>query len=99
MSMQRKSLSLLAALLGLALLPVAASASDPYERDGKKIWKPYAVVKDCTDGRYHCRVRMAYAPSQNSMVARPGSYWYRKPFQTGSGGDGTHRQQVGQFGY
>jgi hypothetical protein len=97
--MQRKSLSLLAALLGLALMPAAAGAADPYELDGKKIWKPYAVVKDCADGRYHCRVRMTYAPSQNSMVARPGSYWYRKPFQKGSGGDAQHPEQVGQYGY
>lgn len=97
--MQNNRLPLLAALLGLALMPAAAQAAESYDLKDGKIWKPYSVVKDCTDGRYHCRARMVYAPAQNSMVARPGSYWYRKPFQTGSSGNDSHGQQVGQYGY
>jgi hypothetical protein len=92
-------LTLLAALLGFALMPSSAQAADPYELDGEKIWKPYAVVKDCADGRYDCRVRMVYAPAQNAMVARSGSYWYRKPFQTGSEAEEKHGGEVGAYGY
>lgn len=97
--MPLKRLSPLAALLGLVLVPAASQAADPYELEGEKIWKPYAVVKDCADGRYDCRVRMVYAPAQNAMVAQPGSYWYRKPFQTGSEADAAQGGEVGAYGY
>lgn len=73
--MQRKILPFLAAILGMAALPLSASA---YE--GTKIWKPYVIEKTCKHRWYDCTVRMDYAPLQNSMVARPGSYWYQKPF-------------------
>ena len=56
--MQNNRLPLLAALLGLALMPAAAQAAESYDLKDGKIWKPYSVVKDCTDGRYHCRARM-----------------------------------------
>ena len=97
--MPRNSLSLLATLMGLTLVPAAANAADPYEHAGKKIWEPYAIEKTCADGRYDCRVRMVYAKGQNSMAARPGSYWYRKPFQAASTEDTRRRQQPGQYGY
>ena len=97
--MLRKSPSLLATILGLALLPAAAHADEVYEHPGKKVWEPYAIEKTCADGRYHCRIRMVYATSQNSMVARSGSYWYRKPFQTGAGEDARRGGEPGQYGY
>ena len=78
-------------LLGLAALATGALASDPYgtNDDGYvRIWKPYVIEKNCTgDWYYHCRARMDYAPFQRSMVARPGSYWYQKPFQVYRYGD------------
>ena len=85
----RAFLAPLAGLLGLGLLATGASASDAYgtDRDGIKIWKPYVIEKTCADGLYECRVRMDYAPFQRSMVARPGSYWYQKPFQVYRYGD------------
>lgn len=86
-----KTLSLLAALLGLALTPAAAQAADASHRDGTKVWKPYVIEKNCVDGYHECRVRMDYAPLQNSMVVRPGSYWYQKPFLHYSYGDFKHR--------
>ena len=81
--MFRTILTPLMGLLGLAVLTSGALASDPYgsNDDGYvKVWKPYVVEKNCTDGIYECRARMDYAPFQRSMVARSGSYWYQKPF-------------------
>ena len=97
--MPSKSLPLLAALLGLALMPATANAGDAYEHAGKKVWEPYTIEKTCADGRYDCRVRMIYARGQNSMAARPGSYWYRKPFQAACREDAKCHQQPGQYGY
>jgi hypothetical protein len=81
--MFRKFLPLAAALLGVASLSASALASDPYgdNDDGYvKVWKPYVIEKNCVDRYYKCVARMDYAPFQRSMVARPGSYWYQKPF-------------------
>ncbi|MEI7598165.1 MAG: BA14K family protein [Aestuariivirga sp.] len=87
--MFRKILTPLLGLLGLAALSSGAMASDAYgtDRDGIKIWKPYVIEKTCSDGLYECTVRMDYAPFQRSMVVRPGSYWYQKPFQVYRYGD------------
>jgi len=88
--MFRKILTPLLGLLGLAALSTGAFASDPYggNDDGYvKVWKPYVVEKDCRDGIYGCSVRLDYAPFQRSMVARPGSYWYQKPFEVYRYGD------------
>ena len=89
--MFRKILALSAGLMGLALLSTGALASDAYgsNDDGYvRIWKPYVIEKTCSDARfYHCRARMDYAPFQRSMVVRPGSYWYQKPFQVYRYGD------------
>ena len=85
--MTRTTFTLLAALLGLAMAPLAANATDSGHHSGIKIWKPYVIEKNCEDGRYKCQIRMDYAPFQNSMVARPGSYWYQKPFLHYSYGD------------
>ena len=81
--MFRTILAPLAGLLGLAALASGAMASDPYgsNDDGYiKVWKPYVIEKNCEDHFYHCKARMDYAPFQRAMVARPGSYWYQKPF-------------------
>jgi hypothetical protein len=92
--MFRKILPLLVALMGLAGLAPAASASDFFAfgrpDDGTRVWKPYVIEKNCTDDYYHCRVRMDYAPHQRAMVVRPGSYWYQKPFQIYRYGDFEH---------
>jgi len=81
--MFRKVVTPLLGLLGLAAMASGAFASDPYgdNDDGTiKVWKPYVIEKNCVDHFYGCKVRMDYAPFQRSMVARPGSYWYQKPF-------------------
>ena len=81
--MFRKILTPLLGLLGLAALATGAAASDAYgtDGDGVKVWKPYVIEKNCTgDWFYHCKARIDYAPFQRSMVVRPGSYWYQKPF-------------------
>jgi hypothetical protein len=94
--MFRKILPLLVAVVGLAGLAPAASASDffafgHHDDDSIRVWKPYVIEKNCTDDIYHCRVRMDYAPHQRAMVVRPGSYWYQKPFQVYRYGDFKHR--------
>ena len=93
--MFRKILPLLVALVGLAGLAPAASASDFFAfgrpDDGIRVWKPYVIEKNCVDDFYRCKVRMDYAPFQRSMVVRPGSYWYQKPFQVYRYGDFKHR--------
>jgi len=81
--MFRKILVPLMGLLGLAALSTGALASDAYgdNDDGYiKVWKPYVIEKNCRHGYYECKARMDYAPFQRSMVVRPGSYWYQKPF-------------------
>ncbi len=81
--MFRKFLAPLAGLLGLAALSSGALASDAYgtNDDGYvRIWKPYVIEKNCRHGYYKCKARLDYAPFQRSMVVRPGSYWYQKPF-------------------
>ena len=93
--MSRKILSALAGLLGLAALAPAATAADFFafgrpDDEGTRVWKPYVVEKNCTDGFYHCTVRMDYAPFERSMVVRPGSYWYQKPFKVYRYGDFKH---------
>ena len=84
--MSRKTLSVLAGLIGLALVAPQASAADVFafvrpDDDAIRVWKPYVVEKNCEDGFYHCSVRMDYAPHERAMVVRPGSYWYQKPFK------------------
>ena len=82
--MSRTALPVLAALVALAAMPVAAAAAD-LDRDGPpgaiKIWKPYVIEKNCVEDFNYCRVRMDYAPFQHATLAKPGSYWYQKPFQ------------------
>ena len=98
--MFRTILTPLMGLLGLAVLTSGALASDPYgsNDDGYvKVWKPYVVEKNCTDGIYECRARMDYAPFQRSMVARYGSYWYQKPFMVYRYGD--FRPQRASWGH
>ena len=91
--MFRKILPLLVVLLGVAGLTPAAFATDHSghrHHHGIKVWKPYVIEKNCVDDFYHCKVRMDYAPFQRSMVVRPGSYWYQKPFQIYRYGDFKH---------
>jgi hypothetical protein len=97
--MMRNTLPLLAGLLGLALMPAAGHAADAASHDGIKVWKPYVIIKECSDGRYDCRVRMDYAPFQNPMVVRSGSYWYQKPFLHYSYGDFKDRGSRQNGGY
>lgn len=92
--MLRKIIPVLTALAGLAMLAPTASAADffAFDRhdDGSRIWKPYVIEKNCTEGFDYCRARMDYAPHQRAMVVRPGSYWYQKPFQIYRYGDFKH---------
>ena len=90
--MSSKYLSLVAGLVGLLMATPMASAGDMLasgrgDTDAVRVWKPYVVEKNCTDDFDHCTVRMDYAPFERAMVARPGSYWYQKPFQVHRYGD------------
>ncbi|MCA3562656.1 MAG: BA14K family protein [Aestuariivirga sp.] len=87
--MFRTILAPLLGLPGIAALAAGAWASDPYgtDKDGVKTWKPYVIEKTCADGIFECAARMDYTPFQRAMVARPGSYWYQKPFQVHRYGD------------
>jgi hypothetical protein len=96
--MLRKILPLLVALIGLAGLTQGAAAADffafgRHDDDSIRVWKPYVIEKNCVDDFYHCRVRMDYAPFQRSMVVKPGSYWYQKPFKVYRYGDFKHRHR------
>jgi hypothetical protein len=92
--MFRRVLSAAAVLLA-AVLAQPAGAADRHgdvHDDPIRIWKPYVIEKNCAHGFDYCTVRMDYAPHQRAMVARPGSYWYQKPFQVYSYGDFRHRR-------
>jgi hypothetical protein len=94
--MSRKTLPVLAALLGLAAFAPAAPAGDIFtfgrhDDDAVRVWKPYVIEKNCEEGYARCTVRMDYAPHERAMVVRPGSYWYQKPFQVYRYGDFKHR--------
>ena len=96
--MLRKILPVFTGLLCLAVLAPAAPAAD-FFAFGKKVdhsirvWKPYVIEKNCVEDFYHCKVRMDYAPFERSMVVKPGSYWYQKPFKVYRYGDFKHRHK------
>jgi hypothetical protein len=87
--------------MGLAGFAQAAAAADFFafgrHDDGSRIWKPYVIEKNCVEDFYHCKVRMDYAPFQRSMVVKPGSYWYQKPFKIYRYGDFKHRHRHAHY--
>lgn len=96
--MMRKMLAVLTGLIGLAVLVPAASAGEfhafgHHDDHSIRVWKPYVIEKNCVEDFHHCKVRMDYAPFERSMVVKPGSYWYQKPFKVYRYGDFKHHHK------